>query len=341
MSKSKVSLVTGGAGFIGSHVADHLLKLGHQVIVLDDLSGGYKNNLPQQSIFIKGSIINKQLLEKLFIKYQPDYVFHLAAYAAEGLSHFIRHYNYSNNLLGSINLINLSIKYHIKRFVFTSSIAVYGSNQAPFNEKTIPTPEDPYGISKYAVELDLKAAYELFNLKYSIFRPHNVYGERQNIFDPFRNVIGIFMKCLLENKPMPVFGDGSQKRAFTYINDVAFYIANCINLKDTENEVFNIGHDTPYSIIDLAHLVAKTMKVKAKIIFLPERKEVKYAFADHQKLKKVFNIKYTVPLEKGLNNMVQWLKKIKVKKISNLLTLEIPYNLPSSWKPYFFKSNKK
>src|SRR3989344_6461593 len=208
----KTSLVTGGAGFIGSHVADHLLKMGHRVVVFDDLSGGFKKNIPTKSIFIRGSINNQKLLDKLFNKYQFDYVYHLAAYAAEGLSHYIRRFNYENNLIGSINLINLSIKYNIKHFVFTSSIAVYGTNQLPMKEDLIPQPEDPYGIAKLAVEQDLKAAHEMWGLNYIIFRPHNVYGEKQNIGDKYRNVLGIFMNQLMQDQPITIFGDGEQKR---------------------------------------------------------------------------------------------------------------------------------
>ena len=170
MSKVNV-LVTGGAGFIGSHVAQELLKSTYNVVVLDDLSGGFKRNIPNKAIFIQGSILDEDLIESLFKEYNFQYVFHLAAYAAEGLSHFIRKFNYTNNVIGSINLINASIKYNVERFVFTSSIAVYGSGQVPFTEETSPKPEDPYGISKYAVELDLEAAHQQFGLNYTLFRP--------------------------------------------------------------------------------------------------------------------------------------------------------------------------
>ncbi|MTI38899.1 NAD-dependent epimerase/dehydratase family protein, partial [Fulvivirga lutimaris] len=184
------SLVTGGAGFIGAHVTNELLTLGHKVVVLDDLSGGFKDNVNTKATFIKGSICDQELVNSLFEQHQFDYVYHLAAYAAEGLSHFIRNFNYNNNLIGSINLINAAVNHKIKCFVFTSSIAVYGSQAVPMIETAAPMPEDPYGIAKYAVEMDLKAAHEMFGLNYVIFRPHNVYGRLQNISDRYRNVIG-------------------------------------------------------------------------------------------------------------------------------------------------------
>ena len=177
----KISLVTGGAGFIGAHVTNELIQLGHKVVVLDDLSGGYKENVNSEAIFIKGSVTDHKLLGNIFNEYKFDYVYHLAAYAAEGLSHFIRRFNYTNNLIGSVNLINESIKHKIKCFVFTSSINVYGAGQLPMTEDLTPIPEDPYGIAKYAVEQDLKTALDMFGLNYVIFRPHIVYGEYQNI----------------------------------------------------------------------------------------------------------------------------------------------------------------
>src|SRR6187551_2658791 len=224
------SLVTGGAGFIGSHVAKHCLNEGHTVVVLDDLSGGFEDHLPEGVTFIKGSVTDHQLVSELFEKYKFDYIYHLAAYAAEGLSHFIRRFNYENNLIGSVNLINEAVKHQCKCFVFTSSIAVYGPGQLPMNEEMTPVPEDPYGVSKYAVELDLKAAHEMFGLDYIVFRPHNVYGENQNIADKYRNVIGIFMNQIMQEKPLTIFGDGLQTRAFSFIDDVAIPITNSVNI---------------------------------------------------------------------------------------------------------------
>src|SRR5947209_184828 len=308
-------LVTGGAGFIGAHVAKHLLDSGKEVVVLDDLSGGYEANVPDGATFVEGSITNPELVDDLFREHGFTHVFHIAAYAAEGLSHFIRRFNYTNNVVGSINVINSAIRAErVERFVFTSSIAVYGPGQTPMTEALTPEPEDPYGIAKYAVELDLIAAQRMFGLDYTIFRPHNVYGELQNLADPYRNVIGIFMNQVMADRPMTVFGDGRQTRAFTHIDDVAPLIARSIDVPEASKEVFNVGADTPYAVVDLAHAVAHALGVaEPEIDFLPARKEVVHAFSDHAKLRRVFGEAPTVPLEEGLRRMAEWARETGVR----------------------------
>lgn len=326
-----VSLVTGGAGFIGSHVTDHLIELGHQVVVLDDLSGGNQNNVNSNARFVKGSITDVNLINELFEEYKFDYVYHLAAYAAEGLSHFIRRFNYENNLLGSINLINAAVNYQVKCFVFTSSIAVYGTNELPLSETQIPQPEDPYGIAKYAVEMDLKNAKEMFDLDSIIFRPHNVYGSRQNVGDKYRNVIGIFMNQLLQNEPLTIFGDGNQTRAFTHIDDVAPYIAQSVNVEKAYNEVFNIGSDVPFSVNNLAQKVKEHLEVDTEILHLEERNEVIHAYASHQKFKNIFNPKSTVDIDTGLKEMADWIKLNGAVQSTHFESIEIEKNMPPVW----------
>lgn len=330
MTKS-VSLVTGGAGFIGAHVVENLINEGHDVIVLDDLSGGFEENINKKALFINGSITNHILLEKIFLEHKIDYVYHLAAYAAEGLSHFIKRFNYNNNLIGSVNLINESVKHKVKCFVFTSSIAVYGANQLPMQEDLIPIPEDSYGISKLAVELELKVTHEMFGLNYIVFRPHNVYGEFQNIGDKYRNVVGIFMNQLMQGKQLTVFGDGMQTRAFSYIGDVAPYIANSINIPLAYNQIFNIGADKEYTVKELATVVMKAMGIEGKIKHLPSRNEVLNAYSDHTKAKKVFNISNYLPLEIGVQKMANWAKKVGVRKTEKFNEIEITEKLPGIW----------
>ena len=325
------SLVTGGAGFIGSHVVRHCLGLGHNVIVLDDLSGGFEDHIPDGAVFVNGSVTDHKLLSELFEKYKFDYVYHLAAYAAEGLSHFIRRFNYNTNLIGSINLLNEAVKHECKCFVFTSSIAVYGPGQLPMTEDMTPVPEDPYGVSKYAVELDLKAAHEMFGLNYVIFRPHNVYGENQNIGDKYRNVIGIFMNQIMQKKPMTIFGDGTQTRAFSYIDDVAIPIANCVNTPGAYNQVFNIGADKPYTINELVTVVCKHLGAEPNVQYLRARKEVLHAYSDHAKAHRIFGTSGTVSLDEGIKRMATWANVVGARKSQEFNNIEIRKHLPEGW----------
>ena len=328
---SKV-LVTGGAGFIGSHVTEALIGSGHSVVVLDDLSGGFEDNVLPGAEFVQGSITDVELVSKLFAENEFEYVFHLAAYAAEGLSHFIKRFNYNNNLIGSVNLINAAVNHGVKCFVFTSSIAIYGASpDLPMTEETLPRPEDPYGIAKLAVERELQICKEMFDLNYIVFRPHNVYGERQNIGDKYRNVVGIFMNQALQNMPMTVFGDGEQKRAFSYISDVAPIIAKSIEMPETYNQVFNVGGETPYSVNELAETVARTMDVVPQIKHLAARNEVKFAYSSHDKLQKYFGEQDLVPLDIGVERMAQWVKLHGARKSQKFEHVEVLKNFPVAW----------
>jgi UDP-glucose 4-epimerase len=325
------SLVTGGAGFIGSHVADQLLRRGHRVIVLDDLSGGFEDNVPTGATFVKGSILDSELIDRLFDRYNFTYVYHLAAYAAEGLSHFIKRFNYNNNLIGSVNLINAAVNYGVRCFVFTSSIAVYGAGQSPMTEDMVPQPEDSYGIAKLAVERELRVTHEMFGLDYLIFRPHNVYGEHQNIGDRYRNVVGIFMNQLMKGEPMTIFGDGEQQRAFTHISDVAPVIAESVDIPAAHNQVFNVGADVPHTVNHLAQIVAEAMNKECDVVHLDPRNEVKIAFSDHSRAETVFGARRKESLEDGIRTMAAWVKDHGSRESSVFEDIEIPKNLPPSW----------
>lgn len=325
-------LVTGGAGFIGSHVADELLKQGARVVVLDDLSGGFEANVPARARFARGSILDVKRVDALFAEYRFDYVFHLAAYAAEGLSHFIKRFNYANNLIGSVNLINASVKSGTVRcFIFTSSIAVYGAGRLPVREEDVPRPLDPYGIAKLAVEQDLREAQDVFGLNFLVFRPHNVYGERQNIGDPYRNVIGIFMNQVMQGKPMTIFGDGNQQRAFTYIGDVAPLIVRAAATPSCHNDVFNLGSDTPCTINALAREVAAAFGQEPRLLHLPERKEVQDVYASHEKILKRLGFSARTGLKDGLSRMAAWARATGPRQGRPFDDIEVRKNMPPHW----------
>lgn len=333
------SLVTGAAGFIGSHVARHCVELGHDVVALDDLSGGFEDNVPDGTTFVHGSVTDGDLVDDLFRRHDFDFVYHLAAYAAEGLSHFIRHFNYTNNVLGSICLINAAIRHEIRHFVFTSSIAVYGTNQLPMTEELTPRPEDPYGIAKYAVELDLEAARTMFGLPYTIFRPHNVYGEGQNIGDRYRNVVGIFINQLMQDEPLTIFGDGTQTRAFSHIDDVAPTIARSVHVEAARNRIFNIGADTPLSVNRLAEVVAEAFDAEPEIRHLPAREEVEHAYASHEAVRRVFGDAASVPLEDGVARMARWARAMGARRTPEFDGVEVWRDFPSGWRSEVSEAN--
>jgi UDP-glucose 4-epimerase len=337
------ALVTGAAGFIGTHVTRALIEQKRvRVVALDDLSGGFEENVPSNVDFVRGSVTDHDLLTRLFESHRFRYVYHLAAYAAEGLSHFIRRFNYTNNLIGSVNLINESVRHDIECFVFTSSIAVYGAIPPPMREDQTPHPEDPYGVAKLAVELDLVAARSMFALRSIVFRPHNVYGEYQNLGDPYRNVIGIFMNQIMQGKPMTVFGDGSQERAFSYVGDVAPLIAASPWVQAAHNEVINIGADVPCTVNELAHEVAAAMGFPGHPVeYLPQRNEVQLAYCDHSKVKRIFGSGPETSLRDGLNLMARWARTAGIRRGTVFEGVEVSRNMPPSWQQMITRDRER
>ena len=308
----KAIIITGCAGLIGNHLTRFFLKKGYKVIGIDNLSGGYLDLLPMEEnfIFYQFSLEDADLSKEVFLtikkEYNPLAVYHLAAYASEGLSPFIRHYNYTNNILASVNVINACIKYGWK-IIFTSSMAVYGDQTPPFTESMAPSPSDPYGIAKYAVEMDIKQAHDQFGLRYNIVRPHNVVGIYQNIWDIYRNVIGIFVKKTLNKEPMTIYGDGKQTRAFS---DIKYILEPFYSLAENhDNDTFNIGADKYYSINNISDLfieIAPKYGLEASKVHKEERHEVKHAFCDHTKAKEILNFQDETDIKLLIHEMLEW-----------------------------------
>lgn len=327
---SKKVLITGVAGMIGANLSRYLYDSGYEVIGIDDLSGGFKSHVDKEVNFYNTNCCDKKV-SKIFKKHKPDYVYHLAAYAAEGLSPFIRNFNYQNNVIGSTNIINACIENNVKKIIFTSSMAVYGHAKAPFTEDMIPTPADPYGVAKYAVEMDLALAKEQFGLDYSIVRPHNVVGRYQNIWDRYRNVIGIWIRQALNGEPITIYGDGTQTRAFS---DVWYILGPLYQLMKTDCDVVNIGADKEYTILDVAKILQKLAGFygyPTMIKHLEARHEVKHAYCDHSKAKELLGFKDESNLTNMISDLFQWAKEQPKRKIKSM-DYEITKNIYSFWK---------
>ncbi|MCR9291569.1 MAG: NAD-dependent epimerase/dehydratase family protein [bacterium] len=330
------ALITGVAGFIGAHVAEAKVRDGWQVAGIDDLSGGSTANIPEGVEFIQHDCC--QPLDSIFARFQPEVVFHLAAYAAEGLSHHIPNFNYHNNLIGTSNVLAAAYRANVRHFVFTSSIAAYGhpTDERPLTESTACRPCDPYGVAKYACEQHIAAFHAYYGgPNYTILRPHNVFGPKQNIADPFRNVVGIFFRCIQAGLPLPVFGDGSQSRNFSYIDVVAKCIAACAEQTQARNQIFNVGGDEVMTVLDLARCVQRITGKDTGIQHLAERQEVKHAIADHRKVRSVFPEVFEAGLsiEAGLEQTAEFLRQRAIpKKTSCPAPIEILDRLPPSWR---------
>jgi UDP-glucose 4-epimerase len=249
-------------------------------------------------------------LKGVFEKEKISIVYHFAAYAAEGLSPFIRKYNYDNNLITSTNLITCSIQYNISRFVFASSMSVYGDKyKPPFSEDMKQAPIDPYAVAKYAVEMDLEIAFKQHGLNYTIVRPHNFYGINQNIWDKYRNVLGIWMYQLLNKQNPTIFGDGSQVRAFSYVDDSILPFWNASQKNSCIGEIINLGGIKEHTINDACNVLINVTGQNLKPVHLEARHETKYAWSTWEKSVKLLDFKHQVDLEEGLSKMWEWAKK--------------------------------
>lgn len=308
MKEIKTILITGNAGLIGGRLADYIINnYGHKIIGIDNFSGGYKENVHKDVIQYDRNLKND--ISDIFEKHNPDIVYHLAAYAAEGLSPFIRMFNYETNLVATANVVNNCIKYNTKRLVFTSSMSVYGRGEGnkPFNEDQNPNPIDPYAISKFACEMDIMVAGEQHGLDWCIIRPHNVYGDGQNIWDKYRNVLGIWIYQRLNNQPTTIYGNGTQVRSFSYIDDILEPLWKSGNIKEASKQIINLGGIIPNTINE-ANICFKNI-AGGETIYLEERHEVHTAVPTYEKSIEILQFKHTTQIQDGLRKMWEWAQK--------------------------------
>lgn len=330
--------ITGVAGLIGSRFCDYILQNADiQIIGIDNFTGGMKENLPKSDrfLFIEADLSTKAgqtvILEQIK-ELSIDYIFHFAATAWEGLSPFMRLTNYNNNLLATAFMINIGITKSVKRFVFTSSMAVYGRAEPPFDESLVPCPIDPYGIAKYACEMDIQVAHEQHGMEYCIIRPHNVYGKNQNIFDPYRNVLGRWMYQALTNTPFTVYGDGKQTRAFTYIDDCLLCLWKAAIDDRAKNQIINLGGTREINLNEAASILCEVTETPHRPIYLEARHEVKHAWSTYQKSIDLLDYKETVDLREGLRRMWNDVKCISLKPLKFYDEYEVSKGIYSFWK---------
>ena len=331
---NKTVLITGVAGLLGSRLADWIIenKPEYSVVGIDDLSGGYIENVHNEVRLYTNNIATDDI-SHVFELHNIDYVFHFAAYAAEGLSPFIRTFNYDNNLKATARIVNECIKHDVKRLVFTSTLAVYGHGYGGvFDEEQQQAPIDPYGVAKYACEMDIQIAGEQHNLDWCIIRPHNVYGIKQNIWDKYRNVLGIWMYQYLKAKPITIFGDGLQTRAFSYIDDSLEPLWNAAIRPEASKEIINLGGIKEHSILDAANTLVEIFGANWHIEFLEPRHEVKHSIPTWQKSVDILGFEHKTDLKEGLIKMWDWVKHQPMKEQFKWENYELDKGIYSFWK---------
>ena len=331
---SKTVLITGVAGLLGSRLADWIIenKPEYKVVGIDDLSGGYESNVHPKVDLWQVDLV-KHPISVCFEKNKFDYVFHFAAYAAEGLSPFIRCFNYDNNLKVTARIVNECIKTDVKRLVFTSTLAVYGHGYGGiFDETQQQAPIDPYGVAKYACEMDIQIANEQHSLDYCIIRPHNVYGIKQNIWDKYRNVLGIWMYQYLNDEPMTIFGDGEQTRAFSFIDDILEPLWNSAIREEASKQIINLGGVEEISIKEAANTLRAVIDTKDEFRYLEARHEVKHSIPTFQKSIDLLDFKSTTTLYDGLEQMWDWAEDQPMRKRFVWDEYELDKGIYSFWK---------
>lgn len=342
--KSKAVVITGVAGLLGSNLAYYILKYfpEYSVIGVDNMFGGLPENIPPENdingdptgFYFYQVDVDSDVFENIFKQFNIEYVFHFAAYAAEGLSPFVRRFNWQNNSLSTARVINCCIEYGVKRLVYTSSMSVYGDGIKGqlFTEDLTPHPLDPYAISKYACELDIQSAGLQHGLDWCIIRPHNVYGIGQNIFDRYRNVLGIWMYQHLNSEPLTVYGSGEQTRAFSHIDDTTPCLWAAATYKEASKQIINVGGTKAYSINEAKDIMLEVFDWNATVVYKEARYEVKHAVPSYQKSIDILDYQDKHSLLAGLKGMWAWAQTLKMRDRFKWPEYEITKGLYSYWK---------
>lgn len=333
-------LITGVAGFLGSHIAEALLKLGHKVVGIDNLIGGEISNIPEGVEFYEFDL-SSIVQDKRNIFLNVDIVIHCACTPHEGLSVFSPAFVTQNTFQITANVLSVSSMANVKKFVYMSSMARYGSQQIPFTEDMTPMPQDPYGIAKYASEMLVKNVSKVHGMDYVILVPHNIIGPRQKYDDPFRNVVSIMINRALQGKQPIIYGDGSQMRCFSFIDDLINPILTACLSDAANGQTINIGPDDEFiTINDLANRICDQLGLPYNPIYLPGRpQEVKLANCSADKARKILNYKETINLNQGLLKMIDWIKASGTKKFKYHLPVElIKENTPTTWTKDLFNT---
>lgn len=336
--KSKV-LITGVAGFLGSHIADRILERGHPVVGIDNLLGGYEDNVPKRVEFHR---VDARDLEKMKpLMKSVEVVFHCAAAPQEGLSVFSPTLVTEHTYNSTVSAVTAAVTAGVKRFVFCSSMARYGEQETvPFTEDMVPRPKDPYGIAKYASELVIQSLAEAHGIEYVHAVPHNIIGPRQKYDDPYRNVVSIMINLMLQGRQPIIYGDGEQRRAFSFVSDVADPIVKMGFDPNVAGEVINVGPDDEFtSINELARRIAHLLGFSPfNPMYVPSRPmEVRLASCSAEKCRKLLGYRPTCSLDRGLAEMIDWIRQRGPKPFHYHLPIEILNGkTPSTWKDRLF-----
>lgn len=325
--------ITGISGLLGSNMARHLINNGHEVVGIDNMIGGVEGNVPELAEYIKGDILDTELMKESMKG--CEVVFHTASLPYEGLSVFSPTITATSIVSGTLSTAVAAIDNKVRLFINCSSMARYGAQQPPFTEDMPTAPVDPYGLAKVQAEDHLKILNDIHGLNYITVVPHNVIGIGQRFYDPFRNVVGIMINRTLHRKPIIVYGDGEQKRSFSNVIDCIRAIYRMMESSRTDlcGKVYNIGpDDNEISIKELAYKVGHHCSVYPNLEHFPDRPaEVKNAFCSSQKVREEWNYNSTISVDQTIKEMVDWIKPIK-RDFEYHLPLEfVTEQTPKTW----------